>query len=667
MRLSVVALLSLTACGSGLNDNRFPTGSDSIAATAKYDAVVAVNTDEGTISRVDLATDKVKELLVGAEPTRIARAGDRFFVTLRGERAIAVISADFEVEKMIKTGAEPFGVVATENGKRVYVAVSQAGYVVEIDADKLEKMRTFKVDNEPRWLALHPSNKSLFVGSAYEGRVTRIDLRNGKRERVELPETTRTIDFDDSTVDLTVRVTGDPAVTPDGKRLVVPVVYVDNNTPVEEPVEGRPVKNGYGADGMSLGRINPSVVRIPLGRGGQIDDEEEPIAIFIGAFLEDNLVRSYPSSVTPAPDSNRVAVTMEASDAVIVVNLDPFKNQGDSPNANGSEGHSKGFEGTDVTGTFHDTGFVGEDREGGGSAVPQTLPGEGGFYERPVVAIPTESRGPLGIVFTSEDDAYVHTFIDRQVSDLNWSAADEVVSDLARDRFANDEFLEATQAVQIAESSLSPEVEAGRSLFFSAVDGRMASNGAGVSCSTCHLGGRTDGLTWQFEQGPRQTPSLAGVVSGTAPVTWANDVASVADEAMLTTELRMGGKKLQHGTANEIGAYVDWSRDVDVEFKGSDDKSVARGREIFNRADTACGTCHGGDQFTDNSSHALFGSTAMNTPTLIGIAATAPYLHDGSAATLADVLTLSWAGQMGDTSKLSKGELLDLENYLLSL
>ena len=145
MRLSVVALLSLTACGGGLNDNRFPTGSDSIAATAKYDAVVAVNTDEGTISMVDLDTNKVSELVVGAEPTRIARAGDRFFVTLRGERAIAVISKDFKVEKMIQTGAEPFGVVASENGARVYVSISQAGEVIEIDARKLEKLRTFKV------------------------------------------------------------------------------------------------------------------------------------------------------------------------------------------------------------------------------------------------------------------------------------------------------------------------------------------------------------------------------------------------------------------------------------------------------------------------------------------------------------------------------------------
>ena len=496
------------------------------------------------------------------------------------------------------------------------------------------------------------------MGSAYQGRLSRIDLRSGEVGRVELPETTRTVDFDDTTVDLTVRVTGDMAITPDGDHLVVPVVYVDNTTPVEEPVDGRPVQNGYSADGMSLGRINPSVVRVPLRRSGEVDSEEKPIAIFIGAFTKRSLVRSYPSSVTAAPDSERVAVTMEASDVVIVVNLDPFKNQGDSPSANGG---SRDFGGTEVD--RMDTGFRGD--EGGGS--PTTMPGQGGMYERPVVAIPTQNRGPMGVVFTGDDRAFVHSFIDRQVANLNWATADEVASDLARERFVNDNSLKATNAVTIATSSLPAEVETGRSLFFSAVDNRMASSGAGVSCSTCHLGGRTDGLTWTFEQGPRQTPSLAGFVSATSPVTWANEVASVADEAMLTTELRMGGSKLNHSTADEIGAYVDWSRDVDVENKGSTSTSVERGREIFNRTDVACGTCHGGDAFTDNESHVLFGETPMNTPTLIGVSATGPYLHDGTARSLADVLLLSSSGLMGDTSSLSKDELSDLEDYLRSL
>ena len=42
-------------------------------------------------------------------------------------------------------------------------------------------------------------------------------------------------------------------------------------------------------------------------------------------------------------------------------------------------------------------------------------------------------------------------------------------------------------------------------------------------------------------------------------------------------------------------------------------------------------------------------------------------MHDGSAATLRDVLIMSRSGEMGDTSMLSDVEIADLEAYLRSL
>ena len=58
---------------------------------------------------------------------------------------------------------------------------------------------------------------------------------------------------------------------------------------------------------------------------------------------------------------------------------------------------------------------------------------------------------------------------------------------------------------------------------------------------------------------------------------------------------------------------------------------------------------------------------AFDTPSLAGLFATAPYFHDGSAKTLDDVLKLSDAGKMGDTSGLSKQQREDLKAYLLTL
>jgi cytochrome c peroxidase len=58
----------------------------------------------------------------------------------------------------------------------------------------------------------------------------------------------------------------------------------------------------------------------------------------------------------------------------------------------------------------------------------------------------------------------------------------------------------------------------------------------------------------------------------------------------------------------------------------------------------------------------------FDTPTLVEIWRTAPYLHNGSAATLEDVVTGSNRNDKhGRTSHLGKRQLADLVAYLLTL
>jgi cytochrome c peroxidase len=57
-----------------------------------------------------------------------------------------------------------------------------------------------------------------------------------------------------------------------------------------------------------------------------------------------------------------------------------------------------------------------------------------------------------------------------------------------------------------------------------------------------------------------------------------------------------------------------------------------------------------------------------DTPTLLGIYRSAPYLHHGRAATLHDVLTTANTNdQHGKTSHLSTAEINDLVEFLKSL
>jgi hypothetical protein len=62
----------------------------------------------------------------------------------------------------------------------------------------------------------------------------------------------------------------------------------------------------------------------------------------------------------------------------------------------------------------------------------------------------------------------------------------------------------------------------------------------------------------------------------------------------------------------------------------------------------------------------------VNTPSLLGLGRTAPYLHDGAiptvSARVAQALHPTATGLThGDTSQLSTQEIADLETYLLSL
>ena len=86
--------------------------------------------------------------------------------------------------------------------------------------------------------------------------------------------------------------------------------------------------------------------------------------------------------------------------------------------------------------------------------------------------------------------------------------------------------------------------------------------------------------------------------------------------------------------------------------------------------------CHSGDAFTDGLLHDVgtgidpseTRGSKFDTPSLLGIHDTAPYLHDGSAPTLRAALTSSNTGDKhGDTSILTEEEINALVAYLRSL
>jgi cytochrome c peroxidase len=104
-------------------------------------------------------------------------------------------------------------------------------------------------------------------------------------------------------------------------------------------------------------------------------------------------------------------------------------------------------------------------------------------------------------------------------------------------------------------------------------------------------------------------------------------------------------------------------------------KGAARGKKLFSDRTVGCVSCHPAPLFTDLQTYDVGttgrydqGATSFDTPTLVELWRTAPYLHDGSAATIRDVLTTHNRGdQHGKTSQLTPQQIDDLVEYLLSL
>jgi cytochrome c peroxidase len=105
--------------------------------------------------------------------------------------------------------------------------------------------------------------------------------------------------------------------------------------------------------------------------------------------------------------------------------------------------------------------------------------------------------------------------------------------------------------------------------------------------------------------------------------------------------------------------------------KGKLSKSAKRGQKVFEKA--GCARCHKGPLYTDLQKYDIGlgegkdDSREFDTPTLVEIWRTAPYLYDGRALTIEEVLTKYNPGDKhGTTSNLTKGEIGDLAEFVLS-
>jgi YVTN family beta-propeller protein len=228
-----------------------------------------------------------------------------------------------------------------------------------------------------------------------------------------------------------------------------------------------------------------------------------------------------------------------------------------------------------------------------------------------------------------------------------------------------------------------------------------------VACSSCHLEGQTDAVTWHFLQGPRDTPSNAGGPINTGFLFRQAVRNSVIDYDQ-TIRIEQGGfyNRTDPTQQADLQALADFTnfaipfpQNPNLSPDGGLTIAQANGKALFG---THCAGCHAGDFFTDSGKdnptldvsgpvelHDMTDFTCVttgpfpdmpstdidgnyrspcdfDTPTLRGIFASAPYLHDGSAATLDEAVAVM-AEVAITAGSLSATDQANLVAYLQTL
>jgi hypothetical protein len=250
----------------------------------------------------------------------------------------------------------------------------------------------------------------------------------------------------------------------------------------------------------------------------------------------------------------------------------------------------------------------------------------------------------------------------------------------------------------VTEEKLSPTELAGLQEFYHSDTPEMGPEGY-MTCASCHFGGGHDGRVWDITnmgEGLRNTLSLNGA-SGTrfGLLHWSANFDEVQDFEIQIEQLN-GGEGLipgltfsgqtpleltttgQSDRLDALAAYVNGLGQDTVKrspyrtYSGELTAAAMRGQQIYQQDN--CDTCHTGLAYRDGLTHdvgtitttsgnRLNGPlTAIRTPSLIELWDSAPYFHDGSAQTLAEVL------ERGDHARdYSPEQLSDLQAFLFSI
>ncbi len=198
------------------------------------------------------------------------------------------------------------------------------------------------------------------------------------------------------------------------------------------------------------------------------------------------------------------------------------------------------------------------------------------------------------------------------------------------------------------------------------------------SCASCHPDGRADALNWDLQNdGPgnsKNTKSL--LLSHETPPSMGEGVRATAEIAVRSGLSHILFTDRPEAEAAAMDVYLKSLEPVPSPHlvDGRLSEAARRGRELFQSDRVGCYRCHPAPLYTDMRPHPMPARQSwdrgkrFDTPTLIEVWRTAPYLHDGRYPTVKQLLI---EGRHGLTKrrlqKLTEQQIDDLVAFVLSL
>ncbi|MGC1423735.1 MAG: hypothetical protein WA354_08025 [Terracidiphilus sp.] len=601
----------------------------------------------GRTADASVATGRTGERLEYASPIEmlLSSDGSLLYVLCQESGQVRVLNAkSYEPVKNIAVGRVPRGFSLSPKGDRLFVANSWDDTVSVIDTKSLEVAATWAVGSEPSSVVEDREDKHLFVANRISNDVAVLDARTGAEEKRLAAG----------------RGASYITASPDGSKLYVTHVY-PNPTPhrtapdseitvidaaravVVDRIALPYVAHGFHVAFSADGRLGVASTLHPknlvplahLEHGGAFADTLTLFGADVGKPVEiplDELelyaVRPFGIAITP--DKTRMFITCGGSEMVTVVDIPRLMR------------YVRTHPGTSA----------------------QDLSASANY----VVGRIAVGHDPRGVMLTKDGTKLlVANRLEDTISVVD-TKTDRVVSTIA-----------------LAGPKQMSVLRHGEQTFYTS---RYSFQGQ-IGCANCHIDSTFDGLQWDLEPDGFGRDIVDNrpieAVKDTEPFKWNGGNPNLPTECGPRTEKYFWrAENYDDLTLTDLVVYV---RDLPprpnrwLQGSGELTASQERGRALFVRESdkfgnsipetNRCVYCHSGLKGTNQKSFdvgtkkATDNSGLLDTPQLTNIAITAPYLHDGSAATLEQIWTVfNLQDKHGRTNDLTKDELNDLIDYL---